>query len=354
MNSRYRMTVFLGIVSLLLIGGVGCGEKRLHVATTTGNPGPSEEQGNGQESIQPEQVGLGSHAGLSEEKLGREGEVEQKLSGEAPGKITLIPTLPPAGKLSQEPVGEEEEQRSASANSEPSPASQTQTVRQVAEAPGTSGGEPVPFAHEPSFPPGGQVAEVPGTSGGEPVPFAHEPSYPQAGTVESGKAAFQEQAQPPSGSFKSERLPVEPIPEKITVAKVEPTAIPKQQLEKIQIKELAETAKELQDVFFAFDRWTLEPEGRQALEKNANRLKAEPLAHLLIEGHCDERGTQAYNMALGKRRAGVIHDYLVDLGVNPSRLTVVSYGKDRPFCIDPTEVCYQLNRRGHMVVQKPK
>jgi peptidoglycan-associated lipoprotein len=72
---------------------------------------------------------------------------------------------------------------------------------------------------------------------------------------------------------------------------------------------------------------------------------------LLIEGHCDERGTLAYNLVLGEKRAKAVQKFLTDLGVAGSRLTVVSYGKERPFCKEHDEACYQKNRRGHIVLR---
>jgi peptidoglycan-associated lipoprotein len=71
---------------------------------------------------------------------------------------------------------------------------------------------------------------------------------------------------------------------------------------------------------------------------------------VLIEGHCDERGTAAYNLALGDRRANAAKEYLVSLGIDASRLRTVSYGKERPFCTESTESCWQKNRRAHLVI----
>jgi peptidoglycan-associated lipoprotein len=73
---------------------------------------------------------------------------------------------------------------------------------------------------------------------------------------------------------------------------------------------------------------------------------------VLIEGHCDERGTLAYNLVLGERRAQSVKRYLQELGVPPSQLQIVSYGKERPFCTEHRETCWQQNRRGHFVVKE--
>ena len=139
----------------------------------------------------------------------------------------------------------------------------------------------------------------------------------------------------------------------LQVAKAEPSDSLREQLDRMKKQELAAATAGLEDVFFQFDSWTLTGEGKQALERNMGWIKDDPTATLLIEGHADQRGTQAYNMVLGKRRAVAIRDYLNELGVDRNRLSVISYGKDKPFCQDPTEVCYQLNRRGHLLVQNP-
>lgn len=106
----------------------------------------------------------------------------------------------------------------------------------------------------------------------------------------------------------------------------------------------------LKDAFFDFDRSELRPDARTALAADADWLKKYPSVQVLIEGHCDERGTESYNLALGERRAGAANEYLAALGVAPSRVKVVSYGKERPFCTESSEACWQENRRGHLVI----
>jgi peptidoglycan-associated lipoprotein len=106
----------------------------------------------------------------------------------------------------------------------------------------------------------------------------------------------------------------------------------------------------LSDVFFDYDQADLREDARSALAANAEWLKKYPTVQVLIEGHCDERGTAAYNLALGERRANAAKEYLVSLGVDGSRLRTVSYGKERPFCTESTESCWQQNRRAHFVI----
>jgi peptidoglycan-associated lipoprotein len=106
------------------------------------------------------------------------------------------------------------------------------------------------------------------------------------------------------------------------------------------------------DVFFAFDRYNLTDESKGILEGNAAELKRDADASITIEGHCDERGTISYNLALGEKRAIAARDYLVSLGVSGSRVNVVSYGKERPFDTGHTEAAWAKNRRAHFVVKK--
>jgi peptidoglycan-associated lipoprotein len=108
----------------------------------------------------------------------------------------------------------------------------------------------------------------------------------------------------------------------------------------------------LADVFFDFDQYAIRPDAVPILEKNAGLLKsAYENSSVLIEGHCDERGTVEYNLELGKRRAQSVKDYLVDLGIEESRIRIVSYGKEKPFCAESKPTCWQQNRRGHFVRQ---
>jgi len=106
----------------------------------------------------------------------------------------------------------------------------------------------------------------------------------------------------------------------------------------------------LSDAYFDYDESTLRMDARTDLEKDAQWLKRFPSVQVLLEGHCDDRGTEAYNLALGQQRAVAARDYLVSLGVAESRIRTVSYGKERPFCEAQTDGCWQENRRDHVVV----
>jgi peptidoglycan-associated lipoprotein len=107
----------------------------------------------------------------------------------------------------------------------------------------------------------------------------------------------------------------------------------------------------LKDVFFDFDKAVVRGDQQAALNENASWLKANPGARLLIEGHCDERGTAEYNLALGERRAKAVKDYLVGAGIAADRLSTISYGEERPFVLGHDESAWKWNRRGHFVLQ---
>jgi peptidoglycan-associated lipoprotein len=110
---------------------------------------------------------------------------------------------------------------------------------------------------------------------------------------------------------------------------------------------------ELKDVFFDFDKYDIRPADAKVLDSNAGWLKSNPNHLVLIEGHCDERGTNEYNLALGERRAKSTMNYLVSQGVQASRITIISYGEERPVCTEKTEECWAKNRRAHFLV-KPR
>lgn len=108
----------------------------------------------------------------------------------------------------------------------------------------------------------------------------------------------------------------------------------------------------LKPIYFDFDRYDLRPDAKKTLEENAKVLKENPTWHILIEGHCDERGSNEYNLALGEKRARAAMEYLIGLGIEPSRLSIISYGEERP--VDPRhcEEAWAKNRRCEFVVIK--
>jgi peptidoglycan-associated lipoprotein len=104
------------------------------------------------------------------------------------------------------------------------------------------------------------------------------------------------------------------------------------------------------DVYFNYDESDLSDDARQRLARNADLLKSQPRFSVTIEGHCDSRGTNEYNLSLGERRANAVRDYLASLGVGADRLRPISYGEERPVCTDEDESCWSQNRRGHMII----
>jgi peptidoglycan-associated lipoprotein len=104
------------------------------------------------------------------------------------------------------------------------------------------------------------------------------------------------------------------------------------------------------DVYFAFDQSDLTEESRGRLASNAEFMREHPEYLFTIEGHCDERGTNEYNLALGQRRANAAKDYIASLGIDAGRMRTISYGEERPFCTESSESCWAQNRRAHFVV----
>jgi peptidoglycan-associated lipoprotein len=107
--------------------------------------------------------------------------------------------------------------------------------------------------------------------------------------------------------------------------------------------------REVRDAYFDYDKADLRPDARTALSKTADFLKNYPRFKVRIEGHCDERGSTEYNLGLGDRRANAVKQFLASLGITADRMESVSFGKEKPFCTESNEACWQQNRRGHFV-----
>lgn len=106
----------------------------------------------------------------------------------------------------------------------------------------------------------------------------------------------------------------------------------------------------LTDIHFAFDKYDLDDKSRAILQENVAYLKTHPASRIEIRGHCDERGSNSYNISLGERRAQSTKSYLTSLGVDASRIRTISYGEERPFCFESNEACWYQNRRAHFLV----
>ena len=108
----------------------------------------------------------------------------------------------------------------------------------------------------------------------------------------------------------------------------------------------------VKDIYFDYDSYDIKPDQASVIQSNAAFLKEHPGIGFTIEGHCDERGSTEYNLALGDNRANAVKNALVQAGVDASRIKTISYGKEKPFCTESNETCWQQNRRGHFVYGK--
>ncbi len=110
--------------------------------------------------------------------------------------------------------------------------------------------------------------------------------------------------------------------------------------------------QEVRDVYFDYDSAEIRGEAKDALRHTSDFLKGHPQTRVTIEGHCDERGSTEYNLALGDRRANAVKQYLISLGIPAGNLNTVSFDKEKPFCMEADEACYTKNRRGHFAQAK--
>ncbi|MBU1319115.1 MAG: peptidoglycan-associated lipoprotein Pal [candidate division Zixibacteria bacterium] len=151
-----------------------------------------------------------------------------------------------------------------------------------------------------------------------------------------GASCNKEQPEPP---------PAPPAPEidTTTPPPVEPPTPPPPEVKKV-------TEDQFKTAYFDFDKYNLRSDARTALEANAKLLKDNPKVTVMIEGHCDERGTVEYNLALGEKRARTAMDYLKSLGIPVGRMEIISYGKERPVATGHDEVSWQKNRRAKFTI----
>lgn len=143
-----------------------------------------------------------------------------------------------------------------------------------------------------------------------------------------------------------------PSPAPAMTASPSPSLTPAPRPEDILAQDLAELNRRgyLKDALYDYNDASLREEARSILASDAEWLKRYPSVQIVIEGHCDERGTSEYNLALGDRRANAAKEYLGSLGVAVSRIKTVSYGKERPLCSEAAESCWARNRRAHFVI----
>jgi peptidoglycan-associated lipoprotein len=138
------------------------------------------------------------------------------------------------------------------------------------------------------------------------------------------------------------------------VVKSPPMMVAKADQAEIDARRAREAAqKQLADIYFAFDKWALTTDGKKNLIQSADALKQVSNVKLLIEGHCDERGSREYNLVLGEKRAKETERFLLGLGIR-NTVAVTSYGKERPVCSEHEEACYWKNRRAHLILEGAK
>ncbi len=187
--------------------------------------------------------------------------------------------------------------------------------------------------------------EVPPSSGSsEPLPVEEKPSVPPLPSA--GESAPSVVVPPSTPAVAEATPPAEAPPSTPAVAEATP---PAEATPSTPVT--SEETATLSDVFFDFDRFAIRQDAQATLEANARWLKAANGRKVLIEGHCDERGTVEYNLVLGEKRAQSVKQYLEELGVPASQIQITSFGKEKPFCTRHSEACWQQNRRAHFVLQ---
>jgi peptidoglycan-associated lipoprotein len=157
-------------------------------------------------------------------------------------------------------------------------------------------------------------------------------------------------APPPPPPPAAAATPPPPPPPPPPAPAPKPAPLTEEQIFAQKTLEQLNAERPLGDVFFDYDQSVVRDDGRGPLQKNAEWLKRWTSTQITVEGHADSRGSSEYNLALGSRRATAVKDYLVNLGIPATRLTVVSKGKEQPFCTAETEDCWQQNRRGHFII----
>ena len=140
---------------------------------------------------------------------------------------------------------------------------------------------------------------------------------------------------------------VEPVKKEAVKEIVEPKEA---KLQESDVIAKTEESSVLKDVLFDYDKYNIRDDARPVLDAVSSFLKNNAAVNVVIEGHCDERGTNEYNLALGEKRAKAAKDYLTSLGVLPSRLSIMTYGEEKPLCTEQNEACWQKNRRAHFAV----
>ena len=169
-----------------------------------------------------------------------------------------------------------------------------------------------------------------------------------AASAPAPTGAAQATAPPPAPATSPSPAPTAPTPAPAPMAPAPaPPAVTAAPAARPVVQEFAANPN-LKDIHFDFDKYDIRPGDAKILDGNAGWLKGNNDL-VLIEGHCDERGTNEYNLALGERRAKATMNYLVSQGVQAARITIISYGEERPLCTEHNEACWARNRRAHFL-----
>jgi len=171
-----------------------------------------------------------------------------------------------------------------------------------------------------------------------------------AGACAKKPAAAAAPAPPPPAAAAPTAPPSPPAPPAPAPPPAAPPALTEDEIFAGKTLDQLNAERPLTDVFFDLDESTVRDDARGLLQKNAEWLKRWSSTRITVEGHADERGSSEYNLGLGDRRGTAVKTYIVSLGIPADRVSVVSKGKESPFCAESTEPCWQQNRRGHFVI----
>ena len=170
------------------------------------------------------------------------------------------------------------------------------------------------------------------------------------GAASCAKAAPEAPPPPPPPAAAPPAPPAPPPPPPPAPPPEKPRALTEEEIFAGKSLDQINAERPLGDVYFDLDQSTIRDDARSFLQKNAEWMKRWGSTRVTVEGHADERGSAEYNLALGERRASAVRDYLVSLGVPTDRISIVTKGKETPFCTESNESCWQQNRRGHFLV----
>lgn len=153
----------------------------------------------------------------------------------------------------------------------------------------------------------------------------------------------------PEEPVKAEEIKAEEVQKEVEV--VEEKILPEEPRE-VVLPAVEEPPFEFKDALFDFDKYNIRSDAIAVLDSIASWLNKNKVINVLIEGHCDERGTNEYNLALGEKRAKAAKNYLISKGIAPLRMSTITYGEEKPLCTEQNEDCWQRNRRAHFVVTR--